>query len=247
SFGTSRALESIWGLGRGANRYVDASGPWALAKDPTRKVELDHVLHTFLEAILWSAQLVWPVMPGKAAEVIAQLGLPAEHAGRWPSRWNAELPSGGRIARSGILFPFIDEARAAELLARWIPADARIDAAPPAAAPAAAATLPVSFDDFSRLDLRVAQVIAAEPVPKADKVLKLTLDLGSEKRTVVAGIAEAYKPAELIGRRVIFLANLAPRKIRGIESQGMVLAAGEEKVLALSALDRDVPLGTKIK
>jgi len=246
AFATSRALESIWELVRGANRYVDAAAPWALVKDPARKVELDHVLHTFLEAVLWSALLVWPAMPGKSAEIIAQLGLHANRAGTWPSRWNAELPSGGRIARGAPLFPRIDDARAAELLTRWIPADARLTVAPTAPAPAPA-TPAATYEDFAKLDLRVAQVLEAEAVPKADKLLKLKLDLGSEERTVVAGIAEAYKPADLVGRRVIFLANLAPRKIRGIESQGMILAAGEERVLALSAVDRDVPLGTKVK
>ncbi len=87
----------------------------------------------------------------------------------------------------------------------------------------------------------------AERVPKSDKLLKLKLDLGGEVRQVVAGVAESYGPDELVGRRVIFLANLAPRKIRGIESQGMILAAGDDKVLALSALDREVPPGTKVK
>jgi len=243
AFAPSRALEAIWELVRGANRYVDAAAPWALVKDPSRRVELDHVLHTFLEAILWSALLVWPVMPGKAAEILTQIGLPASRAGTWPESWNSELPSGGRIARGAPLFPRIDEPRAAELLARWIPADAL--AAPPAPAPAA--TPVIQYDDFAKLDLRVATVLEAEAVPKADKLLKLTLDLGAEKRTVVAGLAEAYSPAALVGQRVIFLANLAPRKIRGVESQGMVLAAGEEKVLALSAVDREVPAGTKIR
>ena len=246
SFATSRALEAIWELVRGANRYVDAAGPWALVKDPARRVELDHVIHTFLEAVLWSALLVWPVMPGKATEILAQLGLPATRAGTWPARWNAELASGGRIARGAPLFPRIDEARAAELMARWIPADARADAPAPAPAPPAVATT-IQYDDFTKLDLRVAVVLEAEAVPKADKLLKLVLDLGSEKRQVVAGLAESYRPADLVGRRVVFLANLAPRKIRGVESQGMVLAAGADKVLALTALDKDVPAGTKIR
>jgi methionine--tRNA ligase beta chain len=131
-----------------------------------------------------------------------------------------------------------------------IPPVARVPDAAPAAAPAAPSTTkngPIEFGDFEKLDLRVAVVLRAEKVPKADKLLKLEVDLGSEKRQVVAGIAEIYTPETIVGKRVILLANLAPRKIRGIESQGMILAAGEEKVLALSALDREVPAGTKIR
>jgi methionyl-tRNA synthetase len=237
----SRALEAIWELVRGANRYVDASGPWALAKDPARKAELDHVLHTFLEAVLWWALLVAPVMPGKAAAILTQLGAQGR-AGGWPARWNAELPAGGRIERGAPLFPRIDDARQAELFARWIPPDVQ---APPPPAPTTDGT--IAYEDFAKLDLRVALVVAAERVPKADKLLKLQIDLGGEQRQVVAGIAASYAPEELVGRRVILLANLAPRKIRGIESQGMILAAGEAEVLALSALDRDVPAGTKIR
>jgi methionyl-tRNA synthetase len=240
----SRALEAIWELVRGANRYVDAAGPWTLAKDPARKAELDHVLHTFLEACLWSALLVWPVMPGKAEEILAQLGVPFA-APRWPQTWNAELPAGGRIARGAPLFPRIDDKRQAELLSRWIPAD--VQAAAPAPAPAAAKDGAIAYEDFGKLDLRAAVVLEAERVAKADKLLKLKVDLGTEIRTVVAGVAESYTPEQIVGRRVIFLANLAPRKIRGIESQGMILAAGDEKVLALSALDREVPAGTKIR
>ncbi len=242
AYAPSRALEAIWELVRGANRYVDAAGPWALVKDPARRAELDHVVHTFLEAVLWSARLVAPVMPNKAAEVLAALGLPADAA--WPSRWNEDLPAGAKVHRGPPLFPRIDEPRAKELMARWTPADGG-EAAPPAAAPADDGL--VTFDEFARLDLRVAVVTAAEKVPKAQKLLKLVLDIGGETRQVVAGIAESYAPEDLIGRRVIFLANLKPKPIKGIESQGMILAAGADAVLALSGLDRDVPAGTKIR
>src|SRR5262249_14983114 len=127
-----------------------------------------------------------------------------------------------------------------------IPADAQVAPAPAAAA-AAAPNGNIAYDDFQKLDLRVAVVTAAERVPKADKLLKLAVDVGGEVRQGGAGLAEGSPPRGMIGKRVIFLANLAPRKIRGIESQGMILAAGEEKVLALSGLDREVPAGTKIR
>jgi len=112
----------------------------------------------------------------------------------------------------------------------------------PAAAPAE-----IAIDDFAKIDLRVAKVVACERVPKSDKLLKLTLDVGAEPRTVVSGIAAAYQPEQMVGRTVIYLANLKPAKIRGVLSQGMILAAGDADVLALSALDRDAPPGTRIR
>jgi len=271
----ARALEAIWELVRGANAYVASAAPWTLAKDPARKAELGHVLHTFLEASLWAALLAAPVMPGKCAEILAQLGVP-HLAGKWPTEWNTMLPPGTTMATPQPIFPRIDEPRAKQLLDRWIPPEARegvpaadgVPAAiedqvtlknksapaprPPAAPTAAAATnggaTLVSYEDFSRLDLRVAHIVSAERVPKKDKLLKLVVDLGGgQTRQVVAGIAESYAPEAIVGRRVIFLANLKPAKIGGVESQGMILAAGEEKVVALSALDQEVPPGTKVR
>ncbi len=262
AFAPSRALESIWEFIRGANRYVDAAGAWTLAKDPARRGELEHVLHTFLEAVAWAGWMVAPALPEKAREIFVQIGLGGDAVGRWPERWNQELPAGGRVAKGSPLFPRLDEARQAELLARWIPPEAQVapearkDVAPEARKEVDKTdkvVMPndkmgiIEYGDFQKLDLRVATVVAAERVPKADKLLKLQVDLGGETRQVLAGIAETYAPDALLGKKVVFLANLAPRKIRGIESQGMILAAGEERVLALSALDKDVPSGTKVK
>jgi methionyl-tRNA synthetase len=236
AFAPSRALESIWEFIRGANRYVDAAGAWTLVKDPARRGELEHVLHTFLES--------------EAREIFVQLGLGGEMVGRWPDRWNQELPAGGRVAKGSPLFPRLDEAKQAELLNRWIPPEARSDKA---VDETDKVVMPndrmgiIEYADFQKLDLRVATVVSAEKVPKADKLLKLQVDLGGETRQVLAGIAETYAPDAIVGKKVVFLANLAPRTIRGIESQGMILAAGDAKVLALSALDKDVPSGTKVK
>ncbi|MBI5478423.1 MAG: methionine--tRNA ligase subunit beta, partial [Deltaproteobacteria bacterium] len=121
--------------------------------------------------------------------------------------------------------------------------------APAAPAPAAGGTLApeISIEEFQRLDLRVGRVLAAARVPKADKLLKLTIDLGTETREVVAGIALHYSPEQVVGKQLIFLANLKPTKIRGILSSGMILAANDPKVLAVSALDREVPPGTKVR
>jgi methionyl-tRNA synthetase len=138
------------------------------------------------------------------------------------------------------------------LIDKWtaVPGEAQVAGTSPAAdktaAPAAAAA-DIAFEDFQKLELRVARVTAAERVPKADKLLKLTLDVGGDPRTVVSGIAPAYAPEQMVGKTVIYLANLMPRKIRGVLSQGMILAAGGDEVLALSGVDRDVPPGTPIR
>ena len=263
AFAPSKALEAIWELVRGANKYVDSAAPWVLAKDPAKRPELEHVVHSFLEAVVWAVSMAAPVIPSKAAEILDQVGLPKADRGRWPKSWNHELPTGTVTKTPAPVFPRIDEDRQAELLAKWITPEMRAaaDAAqagePPKKKPEAekpkgkktpaGPAESVTFDEFSRFDFRVALVKAAERIEGSTKLLKLTLDLGAETRQVVAGIAEAYAPEALLNRKVIFLANLAPAKIRGVESQGMVLAAGDEKILGLSALDADVPPGTRVR
>jgi methionyl-tRNA synthetase len=186
-------------------------------------------------------------MPTAAAEILRQLGREAD-AGAWPSRW---AWPGGTLSEPKPIFPRVEPERQQALIAKWVPAEA--PAAAPAAPPKAAHATPVApgeitIDDFAKIELRAAKVLTAERVPKADKLLKLTLDVGTgEPRTVVSGIAAAYAPEQLVGRTVIYLANLKPAKLRGVVSQGMILAAGDADVLALSALDRDVPPGTIIR
>jgi methionyl-tRNA synthetase len=153
------------------------------------------------------------------------------------------------------IFPRVDPDRQAALINKWVPAEATTIAAPAAAAKSPAGGAPadtappaeIAIDDFAKIDLRVAKVLACERVPKADKLLNLTLDVGAEQRTVVSGIALAYSPEQMVGKTVIYLANLKPAKIRGVISQGMILAAGDADVLGLSALDRDVPPGTRVR
>ncbi|HVO29583.1 MAG TPA: methionine--tRNA ligase [bacterium] len=251
------ALKAIWELVRAGNKYVDTTAPWTLAKDPAKKQELEHAVHSFLEAALWAAKMAAPVMPVKCDAILTQLGVPKDRRASWPREWNQELPAGTVLARGEPVFPRIDDKREAELLAKWIPADvlAAGEAKPAEPAkkdakkkPAAGPAESVAFDEFARLDLRVALVKTAERVEGKTKLLKLSLDVGAAGvRQVVAGIAEAYAPETLVGKKVLFLANLAPAKIGGIESQGMVLAVGDEKILGLSATDVDVPPGTKVR
>jgi methionyl-tRNA synthetase len=270
----SRALEATFSLIRAANEYIDRSEPWVLARSPEKAGQLASVCRTFLEACLVVGRLLAPVMPERAAALCRQLGFAdgAAAASRWPARFGENLPAGQTLGKADPLFPRLDPDREAELLHKWVPAEPAAALANGTASakrePAAEGgraggrgpdelgsggregkTLPSTIDyaDFAKLDLRVAQVISAEPVPKADKLLKLQLDVGGEQRQVVAGIATAYAPDALVGKKVIFLSNLRPAKIRGVESQGMILAAGEETVVGLSAVDRDLPPGTKVR
>ncbi|HEY2903730.1 MAG TPA: methionine--tRNA ligase [Polyangia bacterium] len=250
-FAPSRALEATWQIVRAFNGYIEKQKPWNLAKDPAKRGALEAMLANCCEALRWAALMVAPAMPTAAKEILRQLGRSADE-GTWPTEW--QWP-GGILEQPQPIFPRIEPEKQAALIARWMPAEATAPAtgAPPAATkPAAhAADAPppaeIAIDDFAKIDLRVAKVVACERVPKADKLLKLTLDVGSEQRTVVSGIALAYSPEQMVGRTVIYLANLKPAKIRGVLSQGMILAAGDADVLGLSALDRDVAPGTKVR
>jgi methionyl-tRNA synthetase len=245
SFDPSGALEATWSLIGAHNQLIDDEKPWVLHKNGDTK-KLTTVLAECCEALRWAALLVAPAMPSASREILRQLGR-AEDEGTWPTAWSWP---GGTVAEPKPVFPRIEPDQQAALIAKWVPAEAAPAAAAPATAPAAASAPPadVSIDDFAKIELRAAKVLSAERVPKADKLLKLTLDIGAaEPRTVVSGIAPAYTPETIVGRTVIYFANLAPRKIRGVLSQGMILAAGEADVLGLSTLDRDVPPGTRIR
>jgi methionyl-tRNA synthetase len=264
----AQALESTWELVRAANRYIDAQKPWELAKSPAAgpgRPSLHAVLSSCLEALRITARLVAPVMPATARRILQQIGLPEDQADVWPQVEDGERAfawPGSTVGQPQPLFPRLDAARKAELIAKWLPpevtaaaaaaesaagaAGASAGAAAAAGADAAAGAA-VSRQDFERLELRAARVVSCERVPDTEKLLKLTLDIGTEQRTVVSGIAASYPPDAMVGRTVVYVANLKPAKIRGVLSQGMILAAGEADVLALASLDRDVPPGTRIR
>jgi len=249
AFNPSGALQATWSLVRDANAHIERTKPWALAKDPAKRDDLVDMLAVCCETLRWAALMIAPAMPTAAREILRQLGR-ADDDGRWPTTWGWP---GGTLAEPVPVFPRLEPDRQSALIAKWMPAEA---AAPTAAAPVAASKpahadpappSEIAMDDFAKIELRTAKVLTAERVPKADKLLKLTLDVGAEQRTVVSGIAGAYAPEALVGKTVIYLANLKPAKIRGVVSQGMILAAGDAEVLGLSALDRDVPPGTLIR
>jgi methionyl-tRNA synthetase len=232
-FQPSKALEALWELVRAGNSYIDQKAPW---KPESPRAE---ILGNVLELCRVISHLLEPVMPERAVALRAQLGLDEKTA--WPA-WQAHSFA---VQAAQPLFPRIDDDRKKELLERWRPKKAE---APAATAAATTDDGRISFEEFGKVDLRVARIVAAEPVPKAKKLLKLVVELGDgERRQVVAGIAEAYAPDALVGKSVIFLANLKPATIRGVESQGMILAAGGDTILGLSAIDKDVPPGTKVR
>jgi len=233
------ALEAIWELLSAGNKFLDAREPWALYKDG-KQVELEAVLYDVLDCVRVVAILIAPFMPEVADEICRQLGLNAPTALAWDKLEAGLLPPQTKIERDNPIFPRIDLERLEQKLQNMEQQEP--------ATPAAAGTPTVSFEQFAQMDLRVGRVVAAERVPGADKLLELRVDIGeAEPRPIVAGIAQEFNPRELLDRTVIVIVNLAPAKIRGIESRGMLLAAGEAKALGLLTVDAGVPIGSKIR
>ncbi len=229
-----RALIAIWEFIGAANRYVDATAPWALAKDAAKRERLDTVLYTLAETLRCLSLLLAAFLPQTAERIREILGLGGSPMGLADLGWGRLVP-GTKIRKAPALFPRIESASPFPRGARGQGEGAKV------------ADQRITIDDFSRVDLRVAEVVAAEKVAKSKRLLKLTVKVGSETRTLVAGIAEHYEPATLVGRKVVVVANLEPATLMGVESNGMVLAASEGNDLALIVLDRDLPPGAKVK
>lgn len=234
SFQFSVALREIWEVIGATNRYIVTRAPWVLAKDPAKREELETALHASADAVRVIAELIRPFMPETAERTLAMLGIDTS-ARSWESLTSGALKAGTRMGPTSALFPRMETPL--EELQHMAdndtnpPAAAPPAAAPPAAAPAAPAA-PVSdrisIEDFMKVELRTAKVLTAEKVEKSKKLLKLSVDVGTEVRTLVAGIAEAYEPETLIGKTVVIVFNLKPAKLMGIESNGMVLAASPD-------------------
>jgi methionyl-tRNA synthetase len=261
-FQFSRALEQAWGLVAAVDKYIVENEPWALGEkqDEQSRSRLATVLYTSAEALRIVTALAHPVIPEATAKIWTQLGL--GDIQKFPLKdlkWG-QLPLGTKLGKIEAVFPRADKS-AIERMQKMeeqgrAPAAAEAQAEQkPAAAPAAvtqaAAVTPdgkITIDDFAKIELRVGQVKVAERVPRADKLLRLEVDLGTEVRQVLAGIAESYAPETLIGRKVVIVANLAPRKLRGLESNGMIVAASPDGGKAiLAGFLEDVPVGTRLK
>jgi len=247
-----RALDTVWELVSAANKYVDSTEPWKLAKQDDR-TRLEQVCYTVLETLRWLSILLFPVMPEKCNELRGQLGmpplLPTEQVDLWPSAWGGLRP-GTQTQPATPLFPRFDEAQERSILERL---GVEAPRAEQKKAPAMTETEQskdefIDFDDFTKVDLRVALVKEAEKVEKSKKLLKLIVDAGDgEPRQILAGISEHYAPEDLVGRRVIIVANLRPRKLMGLVSQGMVLAASDDGGLTVLSVDKDVEPGSPAK
>lgn len=253
------AIDAAMSFVRDLNRYIAESAPWTLAKSPETQGRLDTVLYTAAEGLRVASVALEAVIPTKAKELREQLGL-GRQGYPLQAAWGL-TPAGTRVQGGAILFPKpepkADETKNAEAKSPKPQAKKEkktvtdtAPAKPTEQKPEAAAQNDglISIDDFAKIDLRIAEVVACEAVEKADKLLKLTVKLGDETRTVVSGIRKWYEPEALVGRKVVLVANLKPAKLRGIESQGMILAAEDDAGnLDLVGTGLDLPSGTKVR
>jgi methionyl-tRNA synthetase len=255
AFEFSKALEGVWTLIAAVDKFIVEQAPWKMAKEPDLQNKLDITLYTSAEALRIATALLSPILPESCAKIWSQLGIPEPlDSIRLDSLAWGQLQPGQKIGLIEGVFPRIDAKPAIEKMREL---EAQVSAeqavllgkAPTSSAQPPAPGSQITIDDFSKIELRVGQVLSAERVKGADKLLHLKVDLAeAEPRSIVAGIAEAYQPEQLIGRKVVIVANLAPRKLRGLTSNGMIVAAsveGGKPVLA--AFLEDIPVGARLK
>jgi methionyl-tRNA synthetase len=238
AFQITLALQRIWELIRSVNQYIVKREPWRLAKDPGRRSQLDATLYHSSDALRVTAALIEPVMPATAERIRRMLGISQEP---WTNLKAGTLEAGTQLGPTEPLFPRIE--KSVEELRGMATQDAS-----QTSGQTVAEDKRISIDEFMKVDLRVAKVLEAEAVPKSKKLIKLKVDTGGEQRMIVAGIAEAYQPEQLVGRTIVIVANLQPAKLMGIESNGMVLAGspdGGKPVLV--GFDQDVPPGSRVR
>ena len=251
----NQAIKDVWNLIGRANKYIDETAPWILAKDPAQAERLQAVMYNLAEALRIVAILIAPFVPVTAPKIYEQLGLGKPESFFMADAVWGKLATGTKVQKGEPLFPRIEVTEAGETViaatkktaAKAIKAEAPKAEAKKEAKPAAAADGEITIDDFAKIDLRVATVIAAERVPKTDKLIKLQVKIGNEERTIVSGIAQHYEPENLIGKNVIVIANLKPAKLRGIESRGMVLAASDGEGNLVLADAPGIASGSKVK
>jgi methionyl-tRNA synthetase len=260
AFEFSKGLEAVWGMLSAADKFIVEQAPWKLAKNPDAQKQLDDALYASAEVLRVAIALLHPILPESTAKIWEQMGFtaPLEDLKLASLDWG-QLAPGQRIGQIGPVFPridaksAIDKMRELELVetARQAKLLGKTSEPEPEAKPAEPEppSPKIAIDDFVKVDLRVGLVLSAEPVKGADKLLHLKVDIGEqEPRTILAGIALAYKPEQMVGRKVVIVANLQPRKLRGIESNGMIVAASLEggKPILAGFLE-EVPVGARLK
>ncbi len=239
SFHVADALTAIFEMLRRANKYIDETTPWILAKDETKKERLGTVLYNLLETIRSAAVMLTPFIPTTAEKIFSQIGTKMTEYETLASF--GALETGISLGEASVLFARVDEKKFLEMIEEKQKAAEK--AAEKALEPEHEAE--IGIDAFMGVELRTAEILSCEKVPKAKKLLKLQVDLGYEKRQIVSGIAKFYEPEALIGKKVVIVANLAPAKLCGIESQGMLLASGEEDVRVVF-LDPETKNGERV-
>ena len=243
----SIVLSEVWTLISRTNKYIDETQPWVLAKDEAAKEQLASVMAHLAESLRMTAVMLQPFLPNAPKQIIEQLGLTEDYLAWDTLQGFNQIPAGTQVVSKGTpIFPRLE----VEPEVEYIRDQMRGTTAPAAEEPSIIEVPDVpeiAIEDFAKVDLRVATVTDCEAVPKTSKLLKLQLDMGYEQRQVVSGIAEHYKPAELVGKKVVVVANLKPVKLRGELSQGMILAGEKDGYLTLASVEEKLPNGSKIK
>jgi len=241
----TQALESVWSFIGFANKYIDLTEPWKLAKEEESRKRLASVLYNLSEALRNIALFIKPIMEDTSKEIFRRLGI----ADRWTDcdytqlKWGLLVP-GSTVIKEAPIFPRIDIEKTSKVII--MNTDAQ-QTASSAENEKNEGTLIIGFDEFKKVDLCVAEIVAAEPVPKANKLVKLQLNVGEpEPRQIVAGISQFYSTEELVGKKIIVVANLKPAKLMGIKSTGMLLAAKDGENLRLLTVDGDIQPGSKV-
>ncbi len=248
----ANALNSIWRLVNRANKYIDETMPWALVKDPAQKDRLGTVLYNLMESIRIITVMITPAMPGIPALVWAQTGESGQENENWAATAWGQTKPGQRVTKKEALFPRIEEKKEMTTVDNGVQATSnqeiteqtKVQVEKAKGQPVAEE---ISIEEFAKIDLRVAEVLACEKVEKTEKLLKLEIKIGDETRTLISGIAKSYSPEEMVGKKVIVVANLKPAKLRGITSQGMILAASDGDVLEVLTVTKDITSGSRVK
>ncbi len=258
AFHINEAIGDIFKLVRLCNKYIDLTAPWLLAKDEANKARLGMVLYNLAECLRIIGVALQPFLTRTSPKIFAQLGITDEALMSFDSIHTfGLLPVGQKVVKGEALFPRIDMKKELEYLNSLMPAkegaskaEVKEEASKAEEAPELPEMLPeIGYDDFSKLDLRLAKVVACEEVPKSKKLLKFTLDLGTEQRTVLSGIKKWFSPDQLVGKTVVVVANLAPKMMCGIESHGMILCASDAGDVNLSPLTvmSEMAAGLKVR
>lgn len=246
-FRIADAVEAILTLLRRANKFIDETQPWVLARDEASRERLGTVLYDLTEAIRWAAVMLEPIIPASAEEIYSELGTAETSLDSigTAERFDGMKP-GESVNDTRVLFARIDEKKTLETIYAEIEAAHKAAEAAEKKPEKPEGCAVIGYGDFMKVELRTAEIKTCEPVPKAKKLLKLTVDLGYETRQIVSGIAKFYKPEQLIGKKVIVVANLAPATLCGVQSEGMLLASGEDEVRVVF-LDPATPIGERVR